>query len=106
MNDDEIRQMAILCDEIDQFINSKVKDLLEQGDKHVVVNTMINVATNTLSKVMLLVRDDMRQAVMQTAISITYDKIKEGDAMVESIKTILHAQGIGSTCQPIPPLKH
>ena len=105
MNEEQLSRLAALCDEIDQFINSKVKTMLE-NDEHHIVNAMINVSTTTLAKVMLLVRDDMRQAVMQTAISITHDKIKEGDAMVAGLKAVLKAQSMGNTCQPWPPTKH
>lgn len=106
MTEEELNRMAALCDEIDQFINSRVKDELLKDNKHMIVNAMINVSTTTLAKVMLLVRDDMRQAVMQTAISITYDKVKEGDAMVAGIKAVIKAQSTSHTCQPWPPTKH
>lgn len=106
MTEEQLNQMAALCDEIDQFINERVKGLLLADDKHIVVNAMINVSTTTLAKVMLLVKDDMRTAVMQTAISITYDKVKEGEAMVESLKAVLRAKAAGNTCQPYPPTKH
>lgn len=106
MTEEELNRMSALCDEIDQFINSKVKAELLDDNKHLIVNAMINVSTTTLAKVMLLVRDDMRQAVMQTAISITHDKIKEGDAMVAGIKAVLKAQSMDNTCHPWPPTKH
>lgn len=106
MTEEQLNQMAALCDEIDQFINERVKNLLLADEKHMVVNAMINVSTTTLAKVMLLVREDMRTAVMQTAISITYDKAKEGDAMVEGLKAVLRAKSLGNTCQPYPPTKH
>lgn len=106
MNEDELNRLTELCDQIDQFINAKMRPLLEDDDKHLAVNAMINVATTTLSKVMLLVREEMRDAVMHTAAKITKNKTQEGDALIQSVKTILHARGIGDTCQPIPPTKH
>lgn len=106
MNERELNLMAVLCEEIDQFISEKVRNMMELEDKLIAVNTMVNVSTTTLAKAMLLVREETRQAVMQTAISITYDKIKEGDAMVNALKAVLKAQSMGSTCQPWPPTKH
>ena len=34
MTEEELNRMAALCDEIDQFINSRVKDELLKDNKH------------------------------------------------------------------------
>lgn len=106
MNEEELNRLTAMCDEIDQLINAKVRIVLEEDDKHLAINALINIATTTLSKVMIMVREEMRDAVMQTATKITMDKTREGDALIQSVKTILHAKGVGDTCQPYPPTKH
>lgn len=106
MNEEELKRLSALCEEIDQFIDARMIALLEEDNKHLAVNTMINVATTTLSKVMLLVHEEMRDAVMHTASKITWDKTEESQALIQNAKSFLQARGIGDTCQPTPPTKH
>ena len=106
MTEKELEVMTFLCDDIDQYTNSKFREALEKYEKHIVINVMINVATTTLSKVLLMTRQEARQVVMQTAISVTHDKTKEGDEMIRKLMSSLEAQGGGDTCYPDLSTRH
>jgi hypothetical protein len=106
MTEKEIDAMARLCEEIDAYMAGKLKEAIGSHDRIVVVNAMMNIGTTMMSKVLLMVDQDTRQGVMQTAISMIHDKTKEGDAMIRSVLAMLQVQAMGSTCQPTPPTRH
>jgi hypothetical protein len=99
MTEKEVEIMAFLCDDVDQYMNSRFREALDKYEKHLVINVMINVATTTLSKVLLMTRQESRLEVMQTAISITHDKVKDGDAMIRELLRLQPTAG-SDTCYP------
>lgn len=106
MTDDELDLMAALCTDIDIYAANKLKEAMEQHDREIVINVMLNVATSLLSKTLLLIDRDKRQTIMQTAISLTYDKTKEGDALIRSLLAAQRISADYNTCSPYPPTKH
>ena len=106
MTEKEIEIMAFMCEDIEQYVNSRLREALDQHEKHLVINVMLNISTSILSKVLLMAGPDMRQSVMQTAISITHDKTKDGDEMIQEMLKTLKPKGRADTCYPDLNRKH
>lgn len=100
MTEKELEIMTFLHEEIDQFLNNKLREAMERYEPHIVINVMINAGTSTLSKVLLMTRPENRQAVMQTAITVIHDKTKEGDDMIREVRRAMQPTGMADTCYP------
>ena len=106
MTEKELNDLAEACDRIDKYLNEEFKAILLSQDKHLAVNAMINIATSTLSKVLLMVQREHRQSVMQTAISVTHDKTREGDERIRAMMASLSFRGGSETCYPDLSTRH
>lgn len=100
MTEKELEIMTFLHEEIDQFLNNKLREAMERYEPHIVINVMINVSTSVMSKVLMMTKPENRQSVMQTAISVTHDKTKEGDVVIREIRKALQPTGAAGTCYP------
>jgi hypothetical protein len=100
MTEKELEIMSFLHEEIDQYLNNKLREAMEKYEPHVVINAMINIGTSTMSKVLLMTRPENRQSVMQTAISVIHDKTKEGDEIIREVRRAMQPTGMPDTCYP------
>ena len=106
MTKQELETMARLCEKLDIYLNEEFRSVIVDHSKHLATNVMINVATSMLAKVLVMIDEDSRQAVMQTIISVIHDKTKEGDAILKDLLTTIEAVGMADTCYPNLRNKH
>ena len=101
--EEDLKVIQDVCKYLEEVINGEIKEVLEQHNKGVAANVLINVGTSLLAKAVILVTPDHRDSVYELIVMALNSKIKEGDAAVESLMAI--GKAMQSTCRP-PPTKH
>lgn len=101
--EEDIKAIQQVCTEMEERLNREIRSILEEHNKGVAANVLINIGTTMLAKAVILVRDEHRNMVYDVVVSALNSKIREGDAAVESLMAI--GKAMGDTCQP-PPRRH
>lgn len=102
--EEDIEIIQQICMEMEERLNNELRMILNKHGKGIATNVLINIGTSMLAKSIILVREEHRAMVYEVVVSSLNEKIKEGDAAVESLMAI--GRAMGSTCQPYPPTKH
>jgi hypothetical protein len=93
MENDEIRLIAEISDQLETRNNEFMKDVLEAHDNTIAMNVLINTATSMLAKALILCHPESRAHVQYVAMQIIDAKVAEGHAAVESLMAIGKAMG-------------
>ena len=101
--EEDLRAIAEICHGMEMRLNDELRSIIEEHDRGVAANVLINIGTTMLAKSVVLVKAEHRAIVFEAVVTALNSKIKEGDAAVESLMAI--GKAMGSTCRP-PPAKH
>lgn len=93
MENDEIRLIAEISDQLETRNNEFMKDVLEAHDNTIAMNVLINTATSMLAKALILCHPETRGHVEHVCLKIVDAKVAEGHAAVESLMAIGKAMG-------------
>ncbi len=90
MDQDEIDLIQGLCEDLENFINTKMSRVVRDHGANIALNVMTNVGTTVLAKALVMAHGEHRQ-LMGILFNIVDAKAQEGTAAINSLIAISKA---------------
>jgi hypothetical protein len=91
MKKSEMKALAHHTMDLEDHINTVMRKILTQHGEDVAMNVLLNVGTSMLAKTLLLAPEEARDDLVGVLATLIDAKVKEGNAMIESVKVIGNA---------------